>query len=411
MPDFRNIQFNSERFVPGRYRIYNYRRSRPNSSDGSISPYEYVSVGEWKIGQYQHGQLTLAIDFIVWPGGSHNEIKLPISRCSEPCRVGELKQVQGDSCCWVCIPCNQTSIVAGSEDQETCEPCPIGYWPDANRTSCYKLKETSIDILSVQALVPILLSIVGNLLTLSVVILFYRKRRTPVVKASGKELCFIMLAGIHLCYLMTIPILLRPHVITCIIQRLGIGLGFSMMYAALLTKTNRIARIFESTKRQGKPSSSSPHHSMSILGKLRPRYISPHSQLVICSCLIMVQLLLSLLWLAYERPHVDMIALDRLVILKCDMNKHSFLFSFTYNVLLVLICTMYAIRTRKVPENFNETKFIGFTCYTTCIIWFVRRFCIETRSLFSLSLGWPSCPSTSQPTKRVAIRSISPRSA
>ncbi|UJR09763.1 hypothetical protein I4U23_013990 [Adineta vaga] len=51
------------------------------------------------------------------------------------------------------------------------------------------------------------------------------------------------------------------------------------------------------------------------------------------------------------------------------MHKHSFLFSLTYNVLLVLICTMYAISTRKVPENFNETKFIGFTCYTTCIIW------------------------------------------
>ena len=24
---------------------------------------------------------------------------------------------------------------------------------------------------------------------------------------------------------------------------------------------------------------------------------------------------------------------------------------------------------KKVPENFNEAKFIGFTMYTTCIIW------------------------------------------
>ena len=136
---------------------------------------------------------------------------------------------------------------------------------------------------------------------------------------------------------MTFPIIIRPHLITCIIQRLGIGLAFSMMYAALLTKTNCIARIFESTKKQG---------------KLR-------LQVMICSALIMIQLVLSLLWLAYER----------LIILKCHMNKHSFLLSLTYNVLLVLICTCYAIRTRKVPENFNETKFIGFTCYTTCILW------------------------------------------
>ncbi|CAF4898333.1 unnamed protein product [Rotaria sp. Silwood1] len=257
VPDFRQIQFNSERFVPGHYRIYNYRRSHLVSSDINALPYEYVSVGEWKTGRNKNGQLNLAIDSIVWPGTNiHNLLStttiIPISRCSTPCRVGELRQFQGDSCCWVCTPCNETSIVVDLQEHEYCEPCSIGYWPTINRTSCYKLEETYIDILSIQALIPICLSIIGNIFTLFIVILFYKKRETPVVKASGKELCFIMLAGIHLCYLMTFPILLKPHVITCIIQRLGIGLGFSMMYAALLTKTNRIARIFESTKKQGK---------------------------------------------------------------------------------------------------------------------------------------------------------------
>jgi metabotropic glutamate receptor 2/3 len=38
-------------------------------------------------------------------------------------------------------------------------------------------------------------------------------------------------------------------------------------------------------------------------------------------------------------------------------------------MVLITICTVYAIKTRKVPENFNEAKFIGFTMYTTCIIW------------------------------------------
>jgi hypothetical protein len=30
---------------------------------------------------------------------------------------------------------------------------------------------------------------------------------------------------------------------------------------------------------------------------------------------------------------------------------------------------LYAIKTRNVPENFNEAKFIGFAMYTTCVIW------------------------------------------
>ena len=360
--DFRQIRFNSQRCVPGHHRIYNYRRSRSTILDTNVSQYEYVSVGEWKTGRDANGQLNLAIDSIVWPGSNTHYVSssktttttIPISRCSEPCRVGELKQLQGDSCCWVCTPCNETSIVIGSNNEERCKSCDIGYWPTQNRTSCYKLKETSIKILSIVALVPISLSIIGNSLTLFVVILFYQKRQTPIVKASGKELCFIMLGGIHLCYLMTFPIIIKPHIITCTIQRLGIGLAFATVYAALLTKTNRIARIFKCTKKQG---------------NLRPKYISPCSQVVICSCLIVIQLILSLLWLSYERPYIEMIAYERLIILKCYMNKYSFLISLSYNAILVLICTVYAIRTRKVPENFNETKFIGFTCYTTCILW------------------------------------------
>ena len=38
-------------------------------------------------------------------------------------------------------------------------------------------------------------------------------------------------------------------------------------------------------------------------------------------------------------------------------------------MILITVCTVYAVKTRKVPENFNEAKFIGFTMYTTCIIW------------------------------------------
>lgn len=30
---------------------------------------------------------------------------------------------------------------------------------------------------------------------------------------------------------------------------------------------------------------------------------------------------------------------------------------------------MYAVKSRGVPETFNEAKPIGFTMYTTCVIW------------------------------------------
>ena len=33
------------------------------------------------------------------------------------------------------------------------------------------------------------------------------------------------------------------------------------------------------------------------------------------------------------------------------------------------ILSIFLSIVRNVPENFNEAKFIGFSCYTTCVIW------------------------------------------
>lgn len=71
-----------------------------------------------------------------------------------------------------------------------------------------------------------------------------------------------------------------------------------------------------------------------------------------------------------EAPGTRFYYLNRtMVILKCKMQDNSFLISQIYNMILITVCTLYAIKTRKIPENFNESKFIGFTMYTTCIIW------------------------------------------
>lgn len=49
--------------------------------------------------------------------------------------------------------------------------------------------------------------------------IYRRHNDTPVVRASGRELSYVLLAGIVMCYSVTFALVLRPTNITCGIQR------------------------------------------------------------------------------------------------------------------------------------------------------------------------------------------------
>ena len=333
------VQFDRQGDAVGRYNLLNFRRNR------TTQRYEYHKVGDWR------GDLSMyPTESLMWAGGTYD---VPVSQCSKPCGIGEVKTVQGDSCCWLCLKCEDWQTV---RDNDTCEDCPIGYWPDHDRRHCFELPKVSLRWDSVFFLVPVCLACVGIIMTSIVMITFLRYRDTPIVKASGRELSFLLLGGFLLCYGMTFILLVRPTPLVCALQRFGVGFSFSVTYSALLTKTNRISRIFDSASKTAK----------------RPAFISPKSQVIIALILISVQVAGSAVWFVLEPPGVRPYKINGRkdkVVDKCKIEDISFLISLTYNMLLIITCTVYAVKTRKIPENFNESKFIGFTMYTTCIIW------------------------------------------
>ena len=330
------VEFDSRGDGLGRYNIMNYRRNRTTRG------YEYVTVGSW----------TSELDMrkqVMFAGGT---LDVPSSVCSRPCAQGQIKTVQeGVTCCWICTECKPYEFV---KDEYTCEDCGLGRWPHKDMRQCYSLQEQYMHWDSLYAVVPMALSGLGVLLTMIVIITFIRHNETPVVKASGRELSFMLLCGFLLCYIMTFILLAKPNLWTCATQRFGVGCGFAVTYSSLLTKTNRISRIFDSASRSAK----------------RPAFISPRSQVVIACILISIQVVSNVIWLVLEPPGTRYYYPTRAEkILKCKIDDRSFLLSLVYNMLLIVICTVYAVKTRKIPENFNESKFIGFTMYTTCIIW------------------------------------------
>ncbi|XP_015510635.2 metabotropic glutamate receptor [Neodiprion lecontei] len=322
-----------------RYDILNFRKVDPNGTNG----YYYRVVGKW-----YNKSLNISTDDLVWSKGA---TEIPISACSLPCAAGMIKKQQGDTCCWVCDQCESYEYVF---DEKTCKECEENHWPHPDKKGCYELPITYVKWSSAFAIVPAVISCLGITATLAVGGLLFRHRDTPVVRASGRELTGILLAGVLVCYLNTFVLLAKTTTVTCVLQRFGVGVSFSAVYGALLTKTNRIARIFDSASRSAR----------------RPRYISPTSQVCIATALIAFQVVITLVWMIVEPPGTKKFQPDRTqVIIRCNIQHMSFLFSQLYNALLIVISTIYAVKTRKIPENFNESKFIGFTMYTTCIIW------------------------------------------
>ncbi|XP_061383985.1 metabotropic glutamate receptor 2-like [Danaus plexippus] len=325
---------------PARYNILHFKQV-------SRGVYQWV-----KVGQYLDGELQLHLNEIQFKWG---ERRPPESVCSAECELGQAKQyVEGESCCWHCFNCTQYEI-RSPYVETACMVCPRGTLPDPTRTQCRPIPEAYLRPDSAWAIGAMSFSSVGILLTAFVCGVWAYHSSTPVVRASGRELSYVLLAGILMCYLVTFALVFRPTDILCSLQRFGTGFCFTVVYAALLTKTNRISRIFNASKHSAK----------------RPILISPSSQLAICAALLFIQVLIVVVWMIvaparamfhYPTREDNMLVCDSYV-------DASYMIAFFYPIVLIVICTVYAVLTRKIPEAFNESKHIGFTMYTTCVIW------------------------------------------
>uniref|UniRef100_W5N799 Glutamate metabotropic receptor 7 n=1 Tax=Lepisosteus oculatus TaxID=7918 RepID=W5N799_LEPOC len=338
-----SVTFNKNGDAPGRYDLFQYQMTN-NSAPG------YKVIGQWM------DSLQLNVDDMQWPNGEQD---IPSSVCSLPCEMGyRKKMVKGMPCCWHCEPCDGYQY---QYDETTCKLCAYNMRPNENRTGCQPIPIVKLEWHSPWAVIPVFLAMLGIIATIFVMATFIRYNDTPIVRASGRELSYVLLTGIFLCYIITFLMIAKPDVAVCSFRRIFLGLGMCISYAALLTKTNRIYRIFE----QGKKSVTAP------------RLISPTSQLAITSSLISVQLLGVFIWFGVDPPNTIIDYDEQKTInpdqargvLKCDITDLQIICSLGYSILLMVTCTVYAIKTRGVPENFNEAKPIGFTMYTTCIVW------------------------------------------
>ncbi|XP_028681613.2 extracellular calcium-sensing receptor-like [Erpetoichthys calabaricus] len=314
---------------------------------------EFATVGAYYAFSSEQ-EFKVNYENIVFAGTGN---KVPRSVCSESCQPGTRKAMQKGRpvCCYDCIICAEGEI-SNITDSSDCIKCPIEYKPNKRKDECV-LKE--IEYLSFQEIMGILLvtlSVLGALLTLSICLVFYRHRETPIVRANNSELSFLLLFSLTLCFLCSLTFIGQPSDWSCMLRHTAFGVAFVMCISCVLGKTIVVLMAFRSTL----PGS----NVMKWFGVTQQR-------LSVCS-FTLIQVIICFLWLLTSPPFPskNMKHYTEIIILECNLGSTAaFSAVLGYIGLLALFCFVLAFLARKLPDNFNEAKFITFSILIFCAVW------------------------------------------
>uniref|UniRef100_A0A3B3HP43 Olfactory receptor C family, h1 n=1 Tax=Oryzias latipes TaxID=8090 RepID=A0A3B3HP43_ORYLA len=328
------------------YQLVNWQR---NSAGEPV----FVAVGSYDASLPNGKQFTIEEMNITWVGASRQR---PISVCSESCLPGFRQAViKGKPiCCFSCIACAAGEI-SNSSNSADCSPCPLEYWSNEDHNKCVP---KVIEFLSYEETMGTLLtafSLFGAGLTLVVSFVFFWFRHTPLVKASNSELSFLLLLSLTFCFLCSLTFIGRPTDWSCMLRHVAFGIAFALCISCILTKTITVVIAFKArTPANTVPQCLASHQRMGVVGGT------------------FLQVLVCVVWLALAPPfpHKNTIYAAERIILECNLGSSiGFWVVLGYIGLLAVLCLILAFLARKLPDNFNEAKFITFSMLIFSAVW------------------------------------------
>ncbi|XP_025088527.1 metabotropic glutamate receptor 3-like [Pomacea canaliculata] len=345
----------------GRYEI---RQLLPG--DGGALTEMLVARFDARLGEFSHLRNFSWVHFQIAEDAQNPDI--PESRCSWPCSIGEARIPQEVTCCWLCRPCrpNEQLVLNGT----MCQTCPTFTWPDpaTGYSTCYDISPDTPTFASLRGVLQTLAALACCALCLAVLVFFVRHWNCRIIKACSRELSLLMLLAIGLGYVTMVTLLAPPSEVSCRINYLLFCLSFAVIYGSLLVRAQRIYRIFDAGQRSTQ----------------RPRLIGSSHQLLLAAGLILVQVLIcSLIMSEYGPWHRRFmaVAMEAYVEVSCEVPAVGLYSFLVYNLLQVAVCSLLAFKTRRLPDNFNESRFISMCVSTTLVIWlaFVPAYMVSGR--------------------------------
>ncbi|XP_039610991.1 extracellular calcium-sensing receptor-like [Polypterus senegalus] len=321
------------------------------NSDGNT---EIKTIGVFDKASGSGQELFLKEDEMFW---NFATAKPPESVCSKSCQPGTRKATRKGEpvCCFDCIPCAEGEI-SGQIDADECEKCQPDSWSNFGRTQCVPKEVEFLSYEDAMGTALTAVSLSGAALSLAVLSVFIYYRETPVVKANNSELSFLLLISLILCFLCSLCFIGKPTYLTCILRHVVFGISFVLCISCILVKTIVVIMAFKAT----------------LPGKNIMKWFRSLQQRGTVFLLTLIQALICIVWLviAPPTPSRNTKYQNAKIFLECDIGSITgFSCLMGYIGFLASICFVLAFLARKLPDNFNEAKFITFSMIIFCAVW------------------------------------------